>query len=109
VTATAQEPGNTLMLVGNGTGRDGLGGASFASEDLAEDAETEDRPRCRWATPTPKKRLIECNEALVDEDLVLSARDLGAAGSAAPPPNSSRRAGSAPDSTSTASTSASRT
>src|SRR6056297_2060762 len=44
VTATAQEPGNKLVLVGNATGRDGLGGASFASEDLAEDAETEDRP-----------------------------------------------------------------
>jgi len=80
VTATAQEPGNTLMLVGNGTGRDGLGGASFASEDLAEDAETEDRPAVQVGDPYAEKRLIECNEALVDEDLVLSARDLGAAG-----------------------------
>ncbi|WP_017342424.1 phosphoribosylformylglycinamidine synthase subunit PurL [Halorubrum sp. T3] len=80
VTATAQEPGNKLVLVGNGTGRDGLGGASFASEDLAEDAETEDRPAVQVGDPYAEKRLIECNEALVDEDLVLSARDLGAAG-----------------------------
>ncbi|GAB7010229.1 phosphoribosylformylglycinamidine synthase subunit PurL [Halorubrum trueperi] len=80
VTATAQEPGNTLVLVGNGTGRDGLGGASFASEDLAEDAETEDRPAVQVGDPYAEKRLIECNEALVDERLVLSARDLGAAG-----------------------------
>jgi len=80
VTATAQEPGNKLMLVGNGTGRDGLGGASFASEDLAEDAETEDRPAVQVGDPYAEKRLIECNEALVDENLVLSARDLGAAG-----------------------------
>ncbi|WP_435095776.1 phosphoribosylformylglycinamidine synthase subunit PurL [Halorubrum sp. N11] len=80
VTATAQEPGNTLMLVGNGTGRDGLGGASFASEDLAEDAETEDRPAVQVGDPYAEKRLIECNEALVDENLVQSARDLGAAG-----------------------------
>jgi len=80
VTATAQEPGNRLVLVGNGTGRDGLGGASFASEDLAEDAETEDRPAVQVGDPYAEKRLIECNEALVDEDLVLSARDLGAAG-----------------------------
>ncbi|PAU85170.1 phosphoribosylformylglycinamidine synthase II [Halorubrum salipaludis] len=80
VTATAQEPGNKLVLVGNGTGRDGLGGASFASEDLGEDAETEDRPAVQVGDPYAEKRLIECNEALVDEDLVLSARDLGAAG-----------------------------
>ncbi|WP_144924082.1 phosphoribosylformylglycinamidine synthase subunit PurL [Halorubrum salsamenti] len=80
VTATAQEPGNKLVLVGNGTGRDGLGGASFASEDLAEDAETEDRPAVQVGDPYAEKRLIECNEALIDEELVLSARDLGAAG-----------------------------
>ncbi len=80
VTATAQEPGNRLLLVGNATGRDGLGGASFASEDLAEDAETEDRPAVQVGDPYAEKRLIECNEALVDENLVVSARDLGAAG-----------------------------
>ncbi|WP_435063985.1 phosphoribosylformylglycinamidine synthase subunit PurL [Halobaculum sp. EA56] len=80
VTATAEEPGNRLVLVGNATGRDGLGGASFASEDLAEDAETEDRPAVQVGDPYAEKRLIECNEALVDEDLVVSARDLGAAG-----------------------------
>ncbi|GAB6878551.1 phosphoribosylformylglycinamidine synthase subunit PurL [Halorubrum gandharaense] len=80
VTAVAQEPGNKLVLVGNATGRDGLGGASFASEDLAEDAETEDRPAVQVGDPYAEKRLIECNEALVDEDLVRSARDLGAAG-----------------------------
>ncbi|WP_096391098.1 phosphoribosylformylglycinamidine synthase subunit PurL [Halopenitus persicus] len=80
VTATAQEPGNALVLVGNATGRDGLGGASFASEDLAEDAETEDRPAVQVGDPYAEKLLIECNEALIDEDLVASARDLGAAG-----------------------------
>src|SRR6056297_14474 len=80
VTATAQEPGNKLVLVGNGTGRDGLGGASFASEDLAEDAETEDRPAVQVGDPYTEKLLIEANEMLVDENLVQSARDLGAAG-----------------------------
>ncbi|QZX99625.1 phosphoribosylformylglycinamidine synthase subunit PurL [Halobaculum rubrum] len=80
VTATAERPGNKLVLVGNGTGRDGLGGASFASEDLAEDAETEDRPAVQVGDPYAEKRLIECNEALVDEGLLVAARDLGAAG-----------------------------
>ncbi|MDF9746628.1 phosphoribosylformylglycinamidine synthase subunit PurL [Natrinema salsiterrestre] len=80
VTAEAQDPGNKLVLVGNGTGRDGLGGASFASEDLAEDAETEDRPAVQVGDPYAEKLLIEANEQLVDEDLIESARDLGAAG-----------------------------
>ncbi|QLG26468.1 phosphoribosylformylglycinamidine synthase subunit PurL [Halorarum halophilum] len=80
VTAVAQEPGNKLVLVGNGTGRDGLGGASFASEDLAANAETKDRPAVQVGDPYAEKRLIEANEQLVDERLLVSARDLGAAG-----------------------------
>ncbi|ELZ91529.1 phosphoribosylformylglycinamidine synthase II [Haloferax mucosum ATCC BAA-1512] len=80
VTAEAQKAGNKLVLVGSSTGRDGLGGASFASEDLAEDAETEDRPAVQVGDPYTEKLLIECNEALIDEGLVESARDLGAAG-----------------------------
>ncbi|RQG91221.1 phosphoribosylformylglycinamidine synthase subunit PurL [Natrarchaeobius halalkaliphilus] len=80
VTALAQEPGNKLVLVGNATGRDGLGGASFASEDLAEDAETEDRPAVQVGDPYAEKLLIEANEVFVDEGLIESARDLGAAG-----------------------------
>ena len=80
VTAAATEPGNALVLVGNATGRDGLGGASFASEDLAEDAETEDRPAVQVGDPYTEKLLIEANEALLDEKLIEAARDLGAAG-----------------------------
>ncbi|MFB6118426.1 phosphoribosylformylglycinamidine synthase subunit PurL [Halosegnis sp.] len=80
VTAEATTPGNKLVLVGNATGRDGLGGASFASEDLAEDAETEDRPAVQVGDPYAEKLLIEANERLVDEDLIRAARDLGAAG-----------------------------
>ena len=68
VTAEAQSPGNKLVIVGNATGRDGLGGASFASEDLSEDAETEDRPAVQVGDPYTEKLLIE------------AARDLGAAG-----------------------------
>ena len=80
ITAEAQQPGNKLLLVGNSTGRDGLGGASFASEDLGEDAETEDRPAVQVGDPYTEKLLIEANEELVDGTLVESARDLGAAG-----------------------------
>ncbi|WP_144902000.1 phosphoribosylformylglycinamidine synthase subunit PurL [Halobellus captivus] len=80
VTAEAQNAGNKLVLVGNATGRDGLGGASFASEDLAEDAETEDRPAVQVGDPYSEKLLIEANEDLIAADLIQSARDLGAAG-----------------------------
>jgi phosphoribosylformylglycinamidine synthase len=80
VTAEAQAAGNKLVLVGNATGRDGLGGASFASEDLAEDAETEDRPAVQVGDPYSEKLLIEANEELIDAAIVQAARDLGAAG-----------------------------
>ncbi|WP_410765146.1 phosphoribosylformylglycinamidine synthase subunit PurL [Haloferax sp. DFSO60] len=80
ITAEAQKAGNKLVLVGSSTGRDGLGGASFASEDLGEDAETEDRPAVQVGDPYTEKLLIECSEALIDEGIVESCRDLGAAG-----------------------------
>jgi len=80
VTAEAQQAGNKLVIFGNATGRDGLGGASFASEDLDEDAETEDRPAVQVGDPYSEKLLIEASETLVDENLIQSARDLGAAG-----------------------------
>jgi phosphoribosylformylglycinamidine synthase len=80
VTAEAKRAGNALVLVGNSTGRDGLGGASFASEDLAEGAETADRPAVQVGDPYTEKLLIEANEVLCDERVVESARDLGAAG-----------------------------
>jgi phosphoribosylformylglycinamidine synthase II len=80
VTAEAQSPGNRLVLVGNATGRDGLGGASFASEDLDEDSDTEDRPAVQVGDPYTEKLLIEANEVLVEAGLIQSARDLGAAG-----------------------------
>jgi len=80
VTAEAQQAGNKLLLFGNATGRDGLGGASFASEDLDEDAETEDRPAVQVGDPYSEKLLIEASETLIEENLIESARDLGAAG-----------------------------
>jgi Phosphoribosylformylglycinamidine (FGAM) synthase, synthetase domain len=80
VTAEAQAAGNKLVIVGNGTGRDGLGGASFASEDLSADAVTEDRPAVQVGDPYTEKLLVEVNEQLLDKGLVESARDLGAAG-----------------------------
>ena len=78
LTADLQEPGNALVLVGSATGRDGLGGASFASEDLGEEAESEDRPAVQVGDPYTEKLLIDATTELRDH--VEAARDLGAAG-----------------------------
>ncbi len=87
VTAEAQEAGNKLVLVGNATGRDGLGGASFASEDLAEDAETEDRPAVQVGDPYTEKLLVECNEALWTRNSSSRPATSGPPASAARRPN----------------------
>ena len=78
LTADLQAEGNTLVLVGNASGRDGLGGASFASEDLSEDAESEDRPAVQVGDPYTEKLLIDAT--LEIRHHVEAARDLGAAG-----------------------------
>ncbi|MBE0524144.1 MAG: phosphoribosylformylglycinamidine synthase subunit PurL [Methanosarcinales archaeon] len=80
VTATAQKAGNKVILMGSSTGRDGLGGASFASRDLSEESESEDRHSVQIGDPFTEKLLIEATLDAVDKGLVLSCRDLGAAG-----------------------------
>jgi phosphoribosylformylglycinamidine synthase II len=80
VTANAQKAGNNIILMGSSTGRDGLGGASFASRDLSEESESEDRHSVQIGDPFTEKLLIEATLAAVNKGLVLSCRDLGAAG-----------------------------
>lgn len=80
VTACAQKAGNKLVLMGSTTGRDGLGGASFASRDLSEEAEAEDRPSIQIGDPFTEKLLIEATLEAIGTGHVLSCRDLGAAG-----------------------------
>ncbi|MEN6343527.1 MAG: phosphoribosylformylglycinamidine synthase subunit PurL [Methanospirillum sp.] len=80
ITGRVQKPGSKLLLVGAPTGRDGLGGASFASRDLSEDAEAADRPSVQIGDPFTEKLLIEGILAMVETGKVLSCRDLGAAG-----------------------------
>ncbi len=80
VTACAQKAGNKLVLMGSTTGRDGLGGASFASRDLSEASEAEDRPSIQIGDPFTEKLLIEATLEAVRSGYVRSCRDLGAAG-----------------------------
>jgi len=80
VTAIARKAGNKLVLMGSTTGRDGLGGASFASRDLSESAEAEDRPSIQIGDPFTEKLLIEATLEVIHDGYVRSCRDLGAAG-----------------------------
>ncbi|MCQ1534281.1 phosphoribosylformylglycinamidine synthase subunit PurL [Methanosarcina sp. KYL-1] len=80
MTACAKKAGNKLVLAGSSTGRDGLGGASFASRDLSESAEAEDRPSIQVGDPYTEKLLIEMTLEAIEKGYVQACRDLGAAG-----------------------------
>ncbi|MDD1678725.1 MAG: phosphoribosylformylglycinamidine synthase subunit PurL [Methanomicrobiales archaeon] len=80
LTGHAQKTGSRLVLVGSSTGRDGLGGASFASRDLSEDASEEDRPSVQIGDPYTEKLIIDATLEMAATGHVLSCKDLGAAG-----------------------------
>ncbi|MCR4420214.1 MAG: phosphoribosylformylglycinamidine synthase subunit PurL [Clostridia bacterium] len=75
----AAGPGNAVMLVGARTGRDGIHGATFASEELSEASEQR-RPSVQVGDPFKEKLLIEACLELVQRDLLVGIQDLGAAG-----------------------------
>jgi phosphoribosylformylglycinamidine synthase len=77
--ARAAGAGNTLLLVGAATGRDGIQGASFASATLGEDRE-ERRPAVQVGNPFLEKLLMEACLELSRLDAVVAMQDLGAAG-----------------------------
>lgn len=79
ISAVARGVGNPLILVGNKTGRDGIHGCTFASEELGEGSEQR-RPAVQVGDPFTEKLLIEaCLEALTT-GYVVGLQDLGAAG-----------------------------
>ena len=79
IKSNASGPGNPVFYVGSKTGRDGLGGASFASSGLTEKSH-EDRPAVQVGDPFTEKILIEaCLEAF-KTGYIVAAQDMGAAG-----------------------------
>src|SRR3989338_8355136 len=79
IKSAASGIGNPVLYVGSKTGRDGLGGASFASSGLTEKSH-EDRPAVQVGDPFTEKLLIEaCLEAF-KTGYVVAAQDMGAAG-----------------------------
>lgn len=77
--AVASDVGSPIMIVGAKTGRDGIHGATFASEELSE-ASAAKRPAVQVGDPFMEKLLIEACLELIKEDLVAGMQDLGAAG-----------------------------
>jgi len=77
--AVAKGEGNTVILIGAKTGRDGIGGASFASTELDETSD-EDRPAVQIGDPFSEKLLIEACLELKGLDYVVGLQDCGAAG-----------------------------
>ncbi|HEY2438090.1 MAG TPA: phosphoribosylformylglycinamidine synthase subunit PurL, partial [Solirubrobacteraceae bacterium] len=77
--ARAEGKGNSLMLVGADTGRDGIHGASFASVELDENSAAR-RPAVQVANPFLEKSLLEACQDLAHVDAVVAIQDLGAAG-----------------------------
>ena len=71
--------GNTVMYVGAKTGRDGIHGATFASEELSEASE-EKRPAVQVGDPFMEKLLLEACLELVKSDALVGIQDMGAAG-----------------------------
>ncbi|WP_338038329.1 phosphoribosylformylglycinamidine synthase subunit PurL [Neosynechococcus sphagnicola] len=79
VKSGAQGIGNPVLYVGSTTGRDGMGGASFASAELSDQSNA-DRPAVQVGDPFLEKSLIEaCLEAF-KTGAVIAAQDMGAAG-----------------------------
>jgi phosphoribosylformylglycinamidine synthase len=86
VLGIASGTGNLAVLLGNSTGRDGIGGVSvlasagFEGEDGAASLDDAKRPSVQVGDPYEEKRLIEACLALLDEGLVVGIQDLGGAG-----------------------------
>src|SRR3954469_13854843 len=79
VSATAEGIGNPVFFVGSATGKDGIGGASFASANITEES-TEDLPAVQVGDPFQEKKLLEACLELIDTGAVVGMQDMGAAG-----------------------------
>ena len=75
----AAGPGNPVLYVGSKTGRDGIHGATMASDSFVE-GEEGNRPTVQVGDPYTEKRLLEACLELMKEDMVVAIQDMGAAG-----------------------------
>ena len=79
VSATAEGEGNPVFIVGSKTGRDGIHGATFASEELSEETESQ-RSNVQVGDPFTEKLLLEATLELSKKEWLVGVQDMGAAG-----------------------------
>jgi phosphoribosylformylglycinamidine synthase subunit PurL len=77
--AIAEGAGNPVYIVGSATGRDGIHGATFASEELSEESEAR-RPSVQVGDPFTEKLLLEATLEALKTGAVVGIQDMGAAG-----------------------------
>jgi phosphoribosylformylglycinamidine synthase subunit PurL len=76
----AEGAGNPVVYVGSKTGRDGIHGATMASEEFAGDETKQKRPTVQVGDPFTEKLLMEACLELFETDAVVGIQDMGAAG-----------------------------
>ena len=79
IKAAAHGVGNVLLTIGSRTGRDGIHGASFASEELTHESDKR-RPQVQVGDPFTEKLLLEASLELIASDHIVAFQDMGAAG-----------------------------
>ncbi len=79
VSATAKGKGNPVFFVGSATGKDGIGGASFASANITSES-VEELPAVQVGDPFQEKKLLEACLEVIATGAVVGMQDMGAAG-----------------------------
>jgi phosphoribosylformylglycinamidine synthase II len=92
IRAEASGPGNPILAVGSRTGRDGIHGATFASEELSAETEAR-RPQVQVGDPFTEKLLLEASLELIRSGHIVGIQDMGAAGLASSSTEMAARAG----------------
>lgn len=77
--AISKGTGNPVMIVGSSTGRDGIHGATFASEEISEKTESK-RPSVQVGDPFTEKLLLEATLEIIKHGWLVGIQDMGAAG-----------------------------
>jgi phosphoribosylformylglycinamidine synthase II len=77
--ASSKGIGNSVMIVGSSTGKDGIHGATFASEEISEKSESK-RPAVQVGDPFVEKLLLEATLEAIASGYVVGVQDMGAAG-----------------------------
>lgn len=77
--ATSYGVGNPVFIVGSATGKDGIHGATFASEDISEKSNAK-LPAVQVGDPFQEKLLLEATLEIIDTGFVVGIQDMGAAG-----------------------------